>query len=136
MYSGSIYRNPSTLPCFSLCSSCFRCEDKGKYEKCNRCSGRHDPLGKKDPYDDRDRCRCREGILQIRLKNGQLMVRQFQSSPYGGEVQTDAESQDERDWNSFISEKREQLDDPTYDPIQFEDGSSTTDWVNDQKKGV
>lgn len=64
------------------------------------------------------------------------MVRQFQSSPYGGEVQTDAESQDERDWNSFISEKREQLDDPTYDPIQFEDGSSTTDWVNDQKKGV
>lgn len=130
MFSGTHWENPSTLSCFSACASCFRCEDKGKYAKCNRCSGRHDPDVKRDPYDVDDRCRCKEGILQYRLQNGQMIGRQFNSDPFAGQVVTDAESRDEKDWRQYVDEQREKLDDPTFDPVQFNDGSSTLDFID------
>lgn len=135
MFSGSQWRNPSTLPCWSTCSSCFRCEDKGKYAQCNRCSGRHDTEGQRDPYDHDDRCRCKEGVLQYRLKNGQMIKRNFQSDPFKGKVMTDAQSADERDWESYVNEQRERLNDPDFDPIQFDDGTSTTDFTDKARRG-
>lgn len=136
MYSGgSRYENPSEKSCWDMCSSCFRCSDKGKYAKCNSCSGRHDPDMKRDPYYIDDRCRCTEGILQYRLQNGQMIVRKFHSSPFAGQVVTDAETEDEQEWTRYIQEQREKLNDPTWDPVQFDDGTSTFDWMRDNRKG-
>lgn len=135
MYSGAKWENPSDLPCWDTCLSCFRCENKGQYAQCNRCSGRHDPEGHRDPYHIDDRCRCREGILQYRLKNGHMIQRKFYSDPFAGKVVTDAESQDEQEWNRFVDEQREKLDDPNFDPIQFDDGSSTRDFIDRARRG-
>ena len=129
------YENPSRLPCFTLCTSCYRCQDKGKYDKCSSCSGRHDPDMKRDPYHRDDRCRCKEGILQYRTQTGRFIVRKFLSNPFKGKVKTDAETQDERDWNSYITEQRENRGDVSWDPVQFTDGSSTSDWLNNYKEG-
>jgi len=120
MYSGSIYRNPGTLPCFVMCSSCYRCQDKGKYDKCNGCSGRWDEEGKRDPHDIDDQCRCKEGILQYRLKNGKMVKNKLPNDPFQESVDTNQETEDERDWESYLQDKREQLNDPEWDPIQFE----------------
>lgn len=135
MYSGAKYENPSELPCWSSCLSCYRCEDKGKYEKCNRCSGRHDPDMRRDPYYIDDRCRCKEGVLQYRLKSGAMIMKRFLSSPFKAKVVTDAETQDEADWNQYVSEQREKYNDPTFDPVRFDDGSSTLDWTNKNRGG-
>jgi len=135
MYSGARYENPTTLPCFSACSSCLRCDDKGKYEKCNRCSGRHDPDAIRDPHDIDDRCRCTEGILQYRLQTGKLIQKKFLSNPFKGKVETDAETPDEQDWRQFVTEQREKLNDPTFDPVTLEDGTSTLDMLDQQRRG-
>ncbi len=134
-YSGSKWENPSTLPCWSTCSSCFRCEDKGKYAKCNRCSGRHDTDAQRDPYDIDDRCRCKEGILQYRLQTGQMIQRRFYSDPFAGKVVTDSVDQDEIEWNQYVDEQRERMDDPNFDPIQFDDGTSTKDFIDRARRG-
>lgn len=127
------YENPSSLPCFNLCTSCYRCQDKGKIQgmrsKCNSCSGRHDPELRRDSYDIDDQCRCTEGVLQYRTKWGLFIKRRFNSNPFKGRVTTDAISEDERDWNSYITEQRELTGNATWDPVQFTDGSSTTDWT-------
>jgi hypothetical protein len=57
-----------------------------------------------------------------------LVIRRFESNPFKKNVQTDAKKEDERDWDAFISEKREAMDDELYDPIVFDDGSSTQQW--------
>jgi hypothetical protein len=88
-----------------------------------------------DPYDIDDRCRCAEGVLQFRVKDGRLLKKNFMSNPFAGKVITDAETPDERDWNQYIKERREQLDDPNYDPVRFEDGESTYDWTQRQRAG-
>lgn len=36
---------------------------------------------------------------------------------------------DEADWNSYLADTRERLNDPTYDPIQFEGGGSVEDYL-------
>lgn len=133
MFSGSIWRNPSSLSCWEMCPSCFRCANKGKYAACGRCSGRHDTEGIRDPYDIDDQCRCKEGILQLRTKQGVMIQRQFYSDPFGGSVVTDAETDDERQWNQFVTERREALNDPTFDPVRFDDGSSTLDWFKENR---
>lgn len=134
-YSGDIWRNPSDLSCFKACTSCFRCEDKGKYAKCNRCSGRHDPEMERDPYDIDDKCRCTEGILQLRTKDGRFIKTKFPHDPFDGNVKTDAVSQDEQDWNDYLYEMRSKYDDPDWDPIQFEDGSSVSNWTEEKRQG-
>jgi len=74
--------------------------------------------------------------MQIRLKSGRLVRRRFTSSPFGGKVSTDAETQDDRDWNSFISDQRELRDDPFFDPMRFNDGTSITDWQKNARNGL
>lgn len=117
--------NPSELNCFLSCASCTRCSEKGRYAKCQHCSGRHDPSLRKDPYDIDDVCRCNEGILQWRVNSGKekgmLVQRRLKSDPFGGQVKTDAVSQDERDWNAYLKEKREIMNDPNWDPIIVEE---------------
>lgn len=112
--------------CFRVCRSCLRCEDKGRYAKCASCNGR---VSSDRPAHPDDYCRCSEGVLQVRTKDGRIIQRKFMSSPYGGEVKTDAESQDEREWNSYIEEKREELFDPNWDPVRFSGGQSTFNWI-------
>lgn len=129
--------NASEMSCWEPCPSCGRCESKGDSRGCpkqNTCSGR---AGKSrimqvpDPYDRDDYCRCAEGVLQYRVqsgpKRGLLVIRRFKSSPYGGSIKTDAISKDESDWMAYLDEQRERLNDEAWDPIQFEDGSSTSD---------
>ncbi len=111
------YTNPSTLPCWETCGSCFRCIDKGRYTKCNECSGRHDPYGRTEADPD-DFCDCRNGVLRWRTKDGQLVVRRINHNPYRGQVITDSRTQDERDWDAYLQDVREKMDNPNYDPIK------------------
>lgn len=128
------HENPSSLPCWSLCASCFRCGNKGMHAKCQSCSGRHDPELRRDPYDIDDKCRCTEGVLQYRTRQGLMVKRRFLTNPFAGKVTTDAETQDERDWNQYVAEKREALNDETWDPIQFTHGGSTSQWLQDRRE--
>lgn len=122
MSSKGYYQNPANRSCFELCTSCFRCSKR--FERtgtpCHGCSGRPDFDGIKDPHPD-DYCECKVGVLRWVTKAGQVIIRRFESDPFKGSVQTDAESQDEKDWNSYISEKREELNDPHWDPIKIVD---------------
>lgn len=127
--------NPSSKWCYVTCKACTRCDAKGTYAKCNSCSGRHDPQGKWDPYDIDDKCRCTEGILQIRLQNGKLIGTKYPGDPFGGTVTTEQRSADEEDWNSYLKDQREILNDEHWDPVQFTDGSSTFDWVKRNREG-
>lgn len=129
--------NPSDKQCFRLCMSCFKCSEKGKFSKCNTCSGRHDPGAslKFDPYDIDSYCDCRNGVLRHRLQTGKLILKRFLSNPFQGIVKTDAPSEDERDWNRFVKEKQEQLGDPNYSPITFQDGSSVDKWMQSWQEG-
>lgn len=129
---------PQEKFCFLICSSCYRCEKKGS-SACpqpNSCSG-HVETDEGHNWDSRDRddyCRCKEGVLQVRLKNGMMVQRRFQSSPFAAEVKTDAISEDERDWNAYIDEQRELRDDPTFDGLAFDDGSTgVTDWMRNAR---
>ena len=115
----SLYPAPRRS-CWNPCKSCMRCEDRKKYAKCASCTGRVDRLREREPDPD-DYCRCKEGILQIVTKKGMMVQRKFLSDPYKGKVTTDAESEDEADWNQYVAEKREQLDDPSFNPIQITD---------------
>jgi hypothetical protein len=136
MFNGAIRRNPTDLDCWKSCLSCFRCEDKGKYDKCNRCSGRSDEELRKEPHDIDDRCRCKEGILQVRTQKGQLVQAKMPSDPFAGVVKHDPRTQDESDWQAYLDQQRERLNDPYWDPVAFEDGSSTNDWTEQQRGGA
>lgn len=126
-YSGSRWTNPSDLSCFKACQSCFRCEDKGTKSMCNRCSGRHDPEMKKDPYDTEDQCRCREGLLQYRVKSGQLIKTELKRDPFGGTIEThNAVTEDEKEWEDYLQSERERRNDASWDPVTIE-GESATD---------
>lgn len=87
---------------------------------CNRCSGRHDPDLKRDPHDIDDRCRCKEGIIQLRLKSGKLLQAPINRDPFGGETTSapTKKSRDERDWESYLEEEREKRNDPNWNPVQ------------------
>lgn len=56
--------------------------------------------------------------MQLRMKNGQLVQRQYPHNPFTGNVQQEAKTQDEQDYDSYLADMREKLDDPYYDPIQ------------------
>lgn len=127
--------NPSDKSCWRLCRVCSRCADKGKYAKCNSCSGRHDPYEKRDPYYIDDRCRCTEGIMQYLLKNGKLLQKRFPSNPFESRMRAEVESEEERDYNASIQEMRERTGIEDYDPVRFNDGTSTYDWTQRWKEG-
>lgn len=126
------YKNPIELDCYRTCSVCSRCEDKGRYAKCGSCSGRFDPKLKWDPKDIDDQCRCREGILQVRLQNGKLIQARYPDNPYNKTVKHDPITQDEKDWDAYLDAQRELHDDPNWDPITF-NGKSTTNWTRERR---
>lgn len=131
------YENPADKDCWKYCRSCGRCENRfNNYcdSKCNGCSGRFDPRGMRHPH-HRDYCRCKEGVLQWVTQEGKLAQSYYLSDPYGGVVKYEGKTDDEVDWEDYISDAREKLDDPDWDPIQFADGRSTQKFFNQMSKG-
>lgn len=126
--------NPAERACFRICRACYRCGQKGSRAQCQTCSGRVDPALRRDPYDFDDRCRCTEGILQIRVR-GKLLRARYQQDPFQGKLVADVPTQDETDWNDYVKESREKLDDQHWDPVRFNDGSSTHDWMKAARVG-
>jgi len=110
------YSNPKDKHCFKLCTSCMRCSDKGIKVGCDNCSGRLDTYGQRIPHSD-DYCDCTRGVMRWVTKEGRLVVRRYMSDPFGAMVKTDTVSKDEEDWNAYLNEKREELNDPTFNPI-------------------
>jgi len=126
------YRNPLFKHCWVICRSCARCSNKGSRPECNGCSGRSDEYGQKVPHID-DRCRCTEGILQLVNKDGKLYQVRLPNNPFTGKVSTDKKTQDEIDYEAYLKDERERRDDPTWDAVTFDDGTSTQDWFNANK---
>lgn len=127
-------RNPSDKQCWAVCSACFQCQDKGKYSKCVSCSGRNDPDGRF--YANPDVwCQCREGVMRRELPSGRVIIRQYHTNPFKAKFTSETETQDERDWNEYLKRGREIMDDPYWDPIQFNDGTSTQRWNEGYRQG-
>lgn len=120
MTTGNFYQNPTTKNCWVFCPSCNRCQDKGRYTKCGSCSGRYDPKGCIDPDKD-DYCDCKNGILRWKTKEGRILMTRFKTNPFKGEVKYIKKSQDERDWDSYVKDMREKMDDPNWNPITIFD---------------
>lgn len=118
------FRNPMDKNCFDMCPSCHRCSNKDRFNCGNTCSGRDDPRGQRQPDID-DLCRCKEGILQWVRDDGRMIGVKMKTSPFAGVVKYDTLSQDEADWESYLKDMREKLDNELYDPIQFTDGSGS-----------
>jgi hypothetical protein len=57
----------------------------------------------------------------------------MQSDPFAAVVKYDNISQDEADWNSYLADTRERIGDPDWDPIQFNDGTSTDKWWSQKR---
>ncbi len=114
------YKNPTENPCWIFCASCNRCQDKGRYSKCKSCSGRYDPEGKIDPHPD-DFCDCKNGVLRWRTQEGRLVMTRFKSNPFKGTVKYEKKSEDERDWDSYVKDMREKLNNPNWNPITIVD---------------
>ena len=113
--------NPTHKSCWVFCSCCNRCQDKGRYSKCSDCSGRYDPKLKIMPDPD-DYCDCKNGILRWRArKTDQMIIVKYNRNPFGGKALTDQVTEDERDWNAYLYDLREKMDNPFFNPIQYED---------------
>ena len=122
MSAKGTHKNPVENWCWTFCSSCNRCQDKGRYTKCNGCSGRYDPEGRIDP-DPQDFCDCKNGVLRWKTQTGRLIMTRFKTNPFKGQVTYEKKSEDERDWDSYVNDMREKLNDPTYNPITIVDES-------------
>lgn len=72
--------------------------------------------------------------MQYRVK-GWLIRRRFNTSPFAGTVKTDVETKDEQQWNAYVDDMREMLNDESWDPVTYEDGSSTRDDVQKARTG-
>lgn len=116
----TVSTNPSYRWCWSTCSACYRCKDKGRYSQCSNCSGRHDPHLYSEPDPD-DFCVCGEGILRWRARDGRLVIRKYSSNPFETKVVTEKKTEDERDWEAYLMDVRERMDNPNWDPIQITD---------------
>ena len=114
------YINPSSKPCWETCGSCYRCANKGRYTKCNSCSGRHDPAGMVDTHPD-DFCLCTQGVLRYRHQSGQLIIRRFDRNPFAGSIIQNLKTQDEADFEAYVDDLRERFDNPNLSPIQMVD---------------
>lgn len=101
--------------CFRLCQACKRCDQRGRYAKCNGCNGRIAVMRK--PHPD-DTCRCAEGILQIVTREGRKVQTRYANNPYGGDLTVVRETEDERDWRSYLNVQRELFDDPDWNPVR------------------
>lgn len=79
-------------------------------------------------------CECKEGVMRWVTKKGYLIIRRYESDPFKKNIVTDAKTQDDRDWDAYIQEKREALNDELYDPLSFNDGTSVKVW-DDNARG-
>lgn len=120
--------------CYVTCTSCFRCADKGRFAKCATCSGRPDPERRRYPDPD-DYCRCKEGVLQYKTKEGRLLVAKIPGNPFGSKIESEKETVEERDYNAMVKRMREKTGDPNWDPVRFENGLSAYNWYDRYKKG-
>lgn len=120
MSAKGTHQNPVEKWCWTFCSSCNRCQDKGRYTKCNGCSGRYDPEGTIDPHPE-DFCDCKNGVLRWKTQTGRLVMTRFKTSPFKGQVTYEKKTEDERDWDSYVKDMREKLNNPTYNPIVIVD---------------
>lgn len=41
----------------------------------------------------------------------------FKSNPFKNKVQYEKKTEDERDWDAYVNDMREKLDDPNWNPI-------------------
>jgi hypothetical protein len=41
----------------------------------------------------------------------------FTTNPFRGQVKYEKQSEDERDWDSYVSDMREKMDNPYFNPI-------------------
>lgn len=117
------YKNlsdPQDLPCWRTCRSCNRCANKGVFVACQSCSGRRDPRLQRDCSDVDDFCKCAQGILRYRTKQGVLVEGPLPGNPFEGSMISEPNSEDERDWERYVDEQRERFDDPYFDPIHFD----------------
>lgn len=120
-----------------MCESCYRCSDKGRYAKCAKCSGRHDPDHKLDPQDYYDdRCDCKNGILRWRTRIGQMIIAKIPGNPFAGKVKQTQEAADERQYQAYLQSMRERTGQEHWDPVRFEGGQSTTEWFERYKSGL
>ena len=130
------YENPATKSCFEMCLSCFRC-DRRRSSSCpdfEGCSGVPDKEGMRVPNRDHV-CTCREGTMRWVTKQDRLIIRKFTSNPFSGKVTTDAESEDDRDWGQYVKAQQELMQSELYDPLVFDDGTSTSDWEKKARQG-
>lgn len=116
-------QNPTEKDCWTTCTSCYRCADRGRFAKCEACSGRADPNRRIYPDPD-DYCDCKNGILRYRAQNGRQLLARLSGNPFAGKVVSTPMDSDERDWEAYLTEVREKRDEPDWDPIQFYDGTS------------
>lgn len=126
--------NPSDKSCWNACTACHRCADKGRWESCASCSGRYDSARRIYPDPD-DYCDCRNGILRWKTQKGQKIVTKYPGNPFAGKVQSEKETRDEREYESYLKGQRERLGDPHWDPVQFTDGVSTDQWMDKYRRG-
>lgn len=120
------YPNASHKWCWETCTACFRCSNKGRYTACAGCSGRHDPSGCAGPDID-DYCDCKNGILRWRArKTDQMIIVKYNRNPFNGTALKEQVTDDERDWNAYLYDLREKMDNPTFNPIQYEDYTPPT----------
>lgn len=129
------FKNSADKWCWKNCRSCGRCSNKGMMAACAGCPGRFDMDGSRLPDPD-DTCRCTEGILQYVKETGQLVQVRFKSNPFAGVVKYQPVDKDEDDWESYLKDVREKKDDENYDPIQFQDGTSTAKWLKSSQGHV
>jgi hypothetical protein len=114
------YQNPFLKSCWETCGACGRCDKKGK-RGCPQpwtCSGRFDPHGRIDPDRD-DFCDCKNGILRWKTQKGQRIITPYNGNPFGGQVMAKSKTQDEKDWDAYLNDMQEKLDNPDYSPIQI-----------------
>lgn len=126
-------RNPSEKSCWVACVSCHRCADKGRWSSCASCSGRHDPQLRFYPDPD-DVCSCSQGILRWRTQKGKRIVVPFKDNPFAGKVQSERNTMDESDWQSYLKQGKERYGE-NWDPVIFEDGTSTDAWFRKYRSG-
>lgn len=120
MAAPGTYMNPADKACWNWCSSCSRCQDKGKFAKCVTCSGIYDPNGTIDPDLD-NYCDCKNGVLRWKTQQGKRVMVRFKSNPFKGKVTYEKRDQDEADWDSYVRDMRERLDNPNWNPITITD---------------
>jgi hypothetical protein len=67
--------------------------------------------------DNDDFCDCKNGVLRWKTQQGRLITTKFKTNPFKGQVKYERITEDERDWDSYVKDMREKLDNPNWNPI-------------------